>query len=51
MIFRNNGITGKTFRVLPLVFICCLTRSIRYEDTFLFSGDFIVSRCHENRKR
>lgn len=43
MIFRNNRITRKTFRVLLLLFICYLTRSICYERTFLFSGDFTVS--------
>lgn len=51
MIFRNNRITGKTFRVLLLLFICYLTQSICYERTFLFSGDFTVSWRDENRKR
>lgn len=44
MIFRNNRITGKTFRVLLLLFICYLTQSVCYERTFLFNGE-------ENRKR
>lgn len=51
MIFRNDRVTGKTFRVLLLVFICYLTQSICYEHIFLFSEDSIVSWCDENRKR